>query len=148
MNILNRFNRPALAAAFAVSFAAAAPSSAIAGVGLVTLADFHGPWTATLNGLTGCGHTAMHVAFTMNSTGTGTGTLTSHGQCGNSVLTGQTFRILSLSTTGNGTANLTCGPGCGWNLRFTMSPDRQVMNLIDVDPANPGNFIGGVAVHY
>jgi hypothetical protein len=90
----------------------------------------------------------MHVAITMNSTGTGTATLTTHGQCGNNVLSGQTFKILSLNTNGAGTANLTCGAGCGWNLRFQVAPDRQVMSLIDVDPANPGNFIAGVAVHY
>lgn len=142
------FSRSALmAAAFAGSLAAL-PTASMAGVGQVTPSDLYGNWVATLQGLTGCGHSAMHVAINMNASGTGTATLTTHGQCGNTVLPGQTFKILTLDTNGTGTANLTCGPGCGWNLRVQVSPDRTVMNLIDVDRANPGNFIAGVAVHY
>jgi len=136
-----------MAAAFAGSMAAL-PTASMAGVGLVTPSDLYGNWVATLSGFTGCGQAAMHVAINMNATGTGTATLTTHGQCGNTVLPGQTFRILTLDTNGTGTANLTCGPGCGWNLRVQVSPDRQTMNLIDVDRANPGNFIAGVAIHY
>lgn len=148
MTSIRKFHRTTLAAV-AVAFAAcAAPTVGWAGVGLVGYADLYGPWVATLSGVTGCGPTAMHVAINMNSAGTGTATITSHGQCGNSVVTGQTFKVVSLSTNGAGTANLSCGAGCGWNLRIQVSPDRQIMNLVDVDPVNPGNYIAGVAVHY
>lgn len=148
MTFTRKFHRSSLAAAALAFAACAASTAALAGVGQVSYPDLQGPWTATLSGVTGCGPSAMHVAITMNNSGTGAATLTTHGQCGNSVLAGQTFKILTLNTNGSGTANLTCGAGCGWNLRFQVAPDRQIMNLIDVDPANPGNYIAGVAVHY
>ncbi len=146
------FHRPfarRAAATLALACAAASLSTpSLAFVGKITNPDLYGGWTATLSGMTGCGPTAMHVVIDMNSSGVGAATLTMHGQCGDSVVTGQTFRILTLdSGTGAGTANLTCGTGCGWNLRIQVAPDRQVMNLVDVDPINPGNYIAGVAVH-
>ncbi len=110
------FSRSALMAAAVAASMAAVPTASMAGVGLVTPSDLYGNWVATLQGLTGCGHSAMHVAINMNASGTGT-------------------------------ANLTCGAGCGWNLRVQVSPDRGVMNLIDVDRANPGIFCAGVGVH-
>ncbi|WP_127996306.1 hypothetical protein [Piscinibacter defluvii] len=148
MNMIRQSFRHAVAIAGIVCFASTLPASSMAGVGQITFADLQGPWIATLNGLTGCGHSAMHVAISMNNAGSGTATLTTHGQCGTSVVSGQTFKILSMNTNGAGTAGLTCGVGCGWTLRFQVAPDRQIMNLIDVDPNNPGNFIAGVAVHY
>ncbi len=135
-------------AAAAVVAAIATPVVASAGVGYVGYADLAGTWTATLNGFTGCGNSAMLVAINLNAAGVGTATLTTHGQCGNSVATGQSFNVTSLNTNGTGTAGLSCGVGCGWNLKIQVSPDRQTMNLIDVDAVNPGNFIAGVAVHY
>jgi hypothetical protein len=148
MTIVRKFHRTAAAAA-AIAFAAcAAPGIGWAGVGLVGYGDLTGTWTATLNGVTGCGPSAMLVTINLNNVGVGTATLTTHGQCGDSVVTGQSFKVLALSTSGTGSANLTCGTGCGWNLRFQVAPDRQVLNLIDVDPVNPGNYIAGVAVHY
>ena len=148
MTSIRKFHRSTLAAV-AVAFAAcAAPTAGWAGVGLIGFADLHGPWAATLTGNTGCGLTSMHVAINMNATGTGTATITNHGQCGDSVLAGQTFKIVSLSTNGSGTANLTCGPDCGWIFRFQVAPDRQIMNLVNVSPLNPNNFLAGVAVHY
>ena len=148
MASIRKLHRSTLAAA-AVAFAAcAAPAVGWAGVGLVTTADLYGPWVATLSGVTGCGPTAMHVTISMNNLGTGTATVTTHGQCGNSVLTGQTFKVITLGTNGVGTAGLSCGAGCGWNLRFSISPDRQIMNLVDVDAVNPGNYLAGVAIHY
>lgn len=143
------FRRAALAVLpVAAAFASCLPTASSAGVGQITLPDFAGNWIATLQGVTGCGPTAMHVQISMNNAGTGTATTTLHGQCGNSTTAGLTFRILSVNTNGTGTANLTCGVGCGWNLRFQLSPDRAVMNLVDVDPANPGNYIAGTAVHF
>ena len=138
-----------IAAAAAVAIAAtAAPVVASAGVGYIAYPDLTGTWNATLSGFTGCGQSAMLVTIYLNSAGSGTATLTTHGQCGDSVATGQTFKVTALNTNGTGTANLTCGVGCGWNLRLQVSPDRQIMNLIDIDPVNPGNYIAGVAVHY
>ena len=121
----------------------AAPSTAA-----MTLAQLAGNWTATLSGFTGCGSSALHFVGSMGTTGLGTGTLTSHGSCGDSVVNNVSFNILSLNANGTGTANLTCGAGCGWNLRIQVSPDRQVANLVDVDPVNPGNYLAGVAIRY
>lgn len=138
-----------MAAVAAVAIAAtAAPVIASAGVGYIAYPDLAGNWSATLSGFTGCGSSAMLVSFNLNSAGVGTATLTTHGSCGDSVAAGQTFKVTGLNVNGTGTANLTCGVGCGWNLRLQVSPDRQIMNLIDVDPVNPGNYIAGVAVHY
>ena len=148
MNIRRIFSRPALHAVVAAVAIAGLPITSSAGVGLVTNTDLYGYWTAANSGFTGCGQTAMHVAVQMGSAGTGNATITQHGQCGNRVIAGQTFRVLTLDSNGTGTANLSCGVGCGWNLRIQVSPDRQIMNLVSVDPVNPGNYIAGVAVHY
>lgn len=147
MALVQKSLRIAAAAAVAVA-AIAAPVIASAGVGQIGYADLTGTWTATLSGFTGCGNSAMLVAINLNNAGVGTATLTTHGQCGDSVATGQTFKVTALNTNGTGAAGLSCGVGCGWNLRLQVSPDRQTMNLIDVDPVNPGNYIAGVAVHY
>jgi hypothetical protein len=83
----------------------------------------------------------------MNTAGIGTNaTIKQHGQCGDSVLTSQTFTIHTVNGFGTATGGLSCGPGCGWNLNIQMAPDRGSFNLVDVDPVNPGNFISGVAV--
>ena len=147
MAIVQKSLRIAAAAAVAAA-AIATPLVASATVGQIGYADLTGNWTATLNGFTGCGNSSMLVSINLNNAGVGTATLTTHGQCGNSVATGQSFNVTSLNTNGTGTAGLSCGVGCGWNLRLQVSPDRQTMNLIDVDAVNPGNFIAGVAVHY
>ena len=146
MMFTRKFHRSA--ASLAIAAACAAPGITLAGVGQVTTADLSGQWVATLHGFTGCGQHAMHVSINMNNAGSGTATITNHGQCGDSVLTGQTFKIDSLNSNGTGTAGLTCGPGCGWTLRFQVSPDRTVMNLVDVEGFNPGNYLVGVAVHF
>jgi hypothetical protein len=54
--------------------------------------------------------------------------------------------IQTLKRDGSGTANLSCGVGCGWE--FTIQVDRHgtIFNLVDVDPANPGNFVAGTAI--
>jgi hypothetical protein len=148
MNIHRFFARPAFKAAALACALAGTPLVSSAGVGMVTLPDLYGGWFATFSGVTGCGPTAMQLEMRMGSTGIGEGRLTMHGQCGNSVLPGQTFRVLTLDPSGAGTANLSCGQGCGWNLSFQVSPDRQIMNLVDIDPMNPGSYIAGVAVHY
>ena len=64
--------------------------------------------------------------------------------CGQATTT-QTFQIISLNGNGSGVAGLTCGSGCGWTFNIQVSPNRQVINLVDVtDPA--GNVLAGTAV--
>jgi hypothetical protein len=117
--------------------------------GDVVKADLAGRWQMTLIGQTGCGFGTTLYTFTLNASGSSsnvTGTYHTAG-CGDGTSSGNRFTIQSLSSDGSGTANLTCGSGCGWNLNIQVSPDRSKFNVIDVSPANPGNFIEGVAIH-
>jgi hypothetical protein len=118
------------------------PSYATGNIGK---ADLSGPWVASLFGNIGCGLNAMQVTFNLNSSGSGTATIVTHGQCGDSTNPNQTFTVNSLNTNGSGTANLTCGAGCSWNFNIQVAPDRSTFSLVDV--SNPGNYLEGVAVH-
>jgi hypothetical protein len=129
---------------FITIIAMTTPSSA---TGTIGKADLSGPWVVSLTGNTGCGLVAMQATFTLNTNGTGTATLTTHGQCGDSTLPGQTFTVNSLNSNGSGTANLSCGVGCGWNFNIQVAADRSTFSLVDVSSANPGNFLAGIAVH-
>ena len=120
------------------------PSSA--SIGNIVKSDLAGSWLIALRGTTGCGFEDLEADVTMNNTGVGTAALTTHGQCGDSVLAGQTFTILTLATNGKGTASLTCGTGCGWNFDIQVAPDRSKFNLVDVSSKNPGNYLEGTAV--
>ncbi len=106
--------------------------------------NFTGTWQIALRGTTGCGFVSMLAQVTLNSAGSGTGSLQTHGQCGDSTLSGQTFTIGSLTTNGIGTASLSCGTGCGWNFNIQVAADRSKFNLTDV--SDPGNFLEGVAI--
>ena len=96
------------------------------------------------------------VNFTLDSSGTtNSAVLVLHAGagagCGDRTLTGQTFTIQSLNADGSGTANLTCGTGCGWEFNIQVSRQRSenrphIFNMVDVDPANPGNFAEGSAI--
>jgi len=87
----------------------------------------------------------LNFTFGYNGT-TSTATLTTHSAgCGNGTGT-QTFTVQSLKPNGSGTANLTCGPGCGWEFNIQVAPSVAAFNLVDVDPANPGNFVEGTAI--
>lgn len=114
-------------------------------IGAITKADLYGSWQGTLVGFTGCGNSSELFTISMNGTGSGTGTLQTHGNCGDSSLTGQSFTILTLNSNGTGTAGLSCGPGCGWAFAIQVSPDRSSMNLADV--TDPGNYLVGTAIH-
>jgi hypothetical protein len=129
------------------------------GVGLVKLAyakeplsvaHLAGPWQAALvwSG-SGCGPASGLVNFTLDSTGfTNSARLVFHSiGCPDSTST-QTFVIQSLNPDGSGMANLTCGNGvgCGWEFNIQVDRDRNIFNLTDVDPANPGNFVAGTAI--
>ncbi len=102
----------------------------------------------SLNGNTGCGLVAMEATFTLNSSGTGTASLTTHGQCGDSTVTGQTFTVNTLNTNGqrHGKPELRDWLRA-WNFNIQVAPDRSTFNLVDVSSANPGNYLSGVAVH-
>lgn len=135
-----------LASSLITSALVVQPSSAT--IGSIHKADLKGPWQITLTGFTGCGLMSMLVTVTLDSTGSGTNaSITTHGQCGDGTLTGQTFAVSTMGANGSGTAGLSCGAGCGWNFAIQVSPDRGTFNLVDVDPVNPGNYLGGMAVH-
>ena len=115
--------------------------------GLAGAGTLAGTWTATFSGFTGCGQTAMQAVIELDANGSGPATIKMHSSACDQVITGQTFTIQTLDpNTGAGTANLSCGVGCGWNLLIQVGAFKRVMNLVDVDPVNPGNYIAGVAV--
>jgi len=51
-----------------------------------------------------------------------------------------------LSPNGSNIAGLTCGEGCGWQFNIQVAPNLEVFNLVDVDPANPNNYVKGTAI--
>jgi hypothetical protein len=118
---------------------------------MVRLENLAGPWQAALvYSNTGCGPASGLVNFTLDSTGTtNSATLVFHSGagpgCGDSTTT-QTFTIQTLNPNGSGTAGLSCGVGCGWEFNIQVDRNRTMFNLVDVDPANPGNFVAGTAV--
>ena len=107
-----------------------------------------GNWQLTIFGVTGCGFSSSLVKVTLDASGKGSAVSTYHTSgCGDIPPSGTTpFQIQSLKSDGSGTANLSCGPDCGWNLIIQVAPNREVFNLVDVDPVNPGNYIQGTAV--
>lgn len=114
--------------------------------GSVGKADLNGPWSLSMNGNTGCGLVAMQATFSLNN-GAGTASLTTHGQCGDSVVTGQAVTVATINANGSGTLNLACGVGCGWNFNIQVSPDRSTFSVVDVIATNPNNYLSGVAIH-
>ena len=150
-SVMINHHRPSLRVAFIAVLSllalisAAEPSRAT--IGTITKADLSGPWAATITGDTGCGITTYFFTFTLNTSGAGSGTAVAHSSgCGNNSNT-FTFTTNTLNANGSGTANIGCGPGCGWNINIQVAPDRSVFNLVDVSPANPGNYIEGTAIH-
>jgi hypothetical protein len=136
-----------IVAAWLVAIVAASTLSSA--TGRIGKADLAGNWQMTIIGQTGCGFGTTLYTFTLDAHGSSsnvTGTYHTSG-CGDGTNSGNAFTIQSLNADGSGTANLTCGSGCGWNLNIQVSPDRSKFNVIDVSPANPGNFIEGVAIH-
>ena len=109
----------------------------------ITLAQLAGPWQIAVVGNTGCGISSLLFTGTLNTSGVATGTLIGSSGCGPSNNT-QTFTILSLNPNGSGTAGLTCGSGCGWTFQIQVSPNKQVVNLVDV--TDPNNWLAGTAV--
>ena len=109
----------------------------------ITIAQLAGPWQIALVGNTGCGITSILFTGTMNSAGNAPGTLIGNSGCGPSN-TSQHFWIESLNSNGSGTAGLSCGEGCGWLLSIQVSPNKQVINLVDI--TDPANYLAGTAV--
>jgi hypothetical protein len=119
----------------------------------ITIAALKGSWQATLlwSG-SGCGAMSGLLNFTFGTNGTtSTAILTTNsvrtriGTCGFSS-SKQTFTVQTLKPNRSGTANLSCGTACGWQLNIQVAPDLATFNLVDVDPANPGNFVEGTAI--
>jgi len=113
--------------------------------GYVNKADLAGNWEIAFGGFTGCGQSAELADVTLNGSGVGSATLHTHGNCGDSTVTGQTFTITSLKSNGSGTAGLSCGASCGWTFSIQVSPDRSTINLVDL--TDPGNYLSGTAIH-
>jgi len=130
--------------AIAAMASLATPSYA---TGNIVKSDLSGSWVVSLTGNTGCGLVAMQANFTLNTNGTGTATLITHGQCEDSTLGGQNFTVITLNPNGSGTAGLTCGPGCGWTFNIQVAPDRSTFSLVDVATINPNNYLSGIAIH-
>ena len=123
--------------------AATKPASA---TGNIVKSDLKGNWRIALRGNDGCGFATMLADVTINSSAVGTGTLQTHGQCGDSTLPSQTFTVSTLNPNGSGTASLSCGSGCGWGFDIQVSADRTKFNLVNVIPPNGSNFIEGEGV--
>jgi hypothetical protein len=112
----------------------------------ITVAQLAGPWSASLIGNTGCGWTTLAVDFTLDSSGAAMATYRGHSSgCGDSTST-EPFSVQVVYPNGSGSANLSCGTACGWQLHIQVAPNREIFSLVDVDPANPGNFLSGVAI--
>jgi len=89
----------------------------------------------------------MVVTFTLDAGGSGTATIQSHTSgCGDNTSSGTPFVVQGVKANGSGMANLSCGPDCGWQFTIQVAPNREIFSLVDVDPANPGNYLSGVAV--
>jgi hypothetical protein len=113
----------------------------------ITIAQLAGPWTVSLIGNTGCGWTSLLVTFTLGSGGHGTATYQSHTSgCSDGTTGDVQFVVQTMNANGSGTANLSCGPSCGWEFNIQVAPTREIFNLVDVDPANPGNYLQGTAI--
>jgi hypothetical protein len=109
----------------------------------IKVAQLAGTWQIAVVGNTGCGQTSLLFTGTLSPSGQSTGTLIGNSGCGPSNNT-QTFTINSLNANGSGTAGLSCGVDCGWNFTIQVSPNRQVINLVDV--TDPNNYLAGTAV--
>ncbi len=149
-NTINNHRQPVRLAVLAVLLLATVGSLVTLGAAanakpkpLITVAQLAGPWQISVVGNTGCGISSIMLDVKLNSSGTGTGTLTGHSGCGDSSGP-QTFTIISLNSNGSGTAGLTCGSGCGWTFDIQVSPDRQVFNLVDL--TDPSQYLAGTAV--
>ncbi len=116
----------------------------------ITIANLQGSWQAALiwSGSV-CGPMTGLLNFTFGTNGTtSTATLVMHtSQCGDLSST-QSFAVETLKPNGSGTAHLTCsqGVGCGWEFVIQVGLAAARFNLVDVDPANPGNFVEGTAI--
>lgn len=116
----------------------------------IQIKDLAGPWQAALvYSNTGCGPASGLVNFTLDSTGTThSATLVFHSGCGDTTTSTEAFTIKSLNPNGSGTAGLTCNNqvGCGWELNIQVDRQRSMFNMVDVNPANPNNYVAGTAI--
>lgn len=145
MNCRPRTRLSQLAAAFFVTLVSLVTVATTNAQGLL-LSSLKGRWALSLVGFTGCGQQSIYATVKLEATGSGTATVQFHGQCHDATETGLPFAIQSLNADGSGKANLSCGPGCGWDLIIQVEKDGQMFSVVDVDPANPGNFLAGTAV--
>jgi hypothetical protein len=141
--VLARFAFAAVLSVMATPFVHAQTAAPI----LITMSQLEGPWTVNLIGNTGCGWTSLLVTFTLGPAGHSTATYQSHtAGCGDGTTTDVQFVVQTVNANGSGTANLSCGPSCGWQFNIQVAPNREVFSLVDVDPANGGNYLSGTAI--
>ena len=147
MNSRRKLMRLGIPVALCLLAALAVVKRSSASIGNITKADLTGSWQLSLYGQGGCGVGTTQVNFTLNSSGvSNNATSKAHNVgCGDSTSTGNTFTITSLAANGSGIAGLSCGVGCGFTFAIQVSPDRSSFNAVDV--TDPGNFLGGVAIH-
>lgn len=144
MNTTSHFTRLA-ASTVLLGASLLATLPALAADGNIVKSNLAGKWQIALGGYTGCGNQALLMTVTLDANAAGNnGTLVGHGSCGDGTQTDQTFTVSQLAPSGSGTANMSCGPGCGWNFKIQVAPDRSTFNLVDV--SDPNNFLVGSAV--
>jgi hypothetical protein len=114
----------------------------------IAIADLKGVWEVSISGvLVGlCGGddgvwpVTSVSTLTLDATGTGTTTGTSHTGCGDFTESGSPFTILTLNADGSGTAS-----GGVLQVSVQVSPDRSMFNLVTGSPAG-SRFVAGVGI--
>jgi hypothetical protein len=110
----------------------------------ITLSQLAGSWQATLVIDGGCGLGTKLVRFSLSSSGSGGATAFYHTpDCGNNEESGR-MTITSLSANGTGTAQLNFGGAAVFNFYIQVSPNGQVLNMVDITDSN--NYEEGSAI--
>jgi hypothetical protein len=91
-------------------------------------------------GVPGIWPTSSHASWTLDATGAGTATITTHNGCGNDFIdTPVPISVLSLNADGSGTIEIS-----GSQFSVQVSPDREVFNVVQLTAA--GRFFAGVGI--
>jgi hypothetical protein len=117
----------------------------------IALADLKGDWTVVSVGrfIGECGDTPGTWPFssfgsvTMNATGAGTTTGTSHTGCGDFDEPASPVSILSLNADGSGTIRIGDDE---IEASIQVSPDRAIFNVVTLSAAGPDFFFAGVGI--
>ena len=112
----------------------------------VKLSKLAGAWQATFVGEDLCGIGSALVTFTLNSSGVATNSTWQYHStsCGDGANTGLNFTIDTLNADGNGTATLNVSESSKITLTIQVSPNSQVMNMVDITDAN--HYLAATAI--